>query len=243
MPMDTVFDQVEKNMERLVASQIDWTQCATPEQLTEAREGRLSLGFYGKEIPSQWFGEVQGRNVLCLAGAGGFQGPLLACAGAKVTVLDLSEGMLAKDREIARRENLSMQLVKGNMCELSRFEAGQFDLILNPPSLMYVPNPRAVFRECAWVLRKGGTLIVAAPCPVNYLCDYVSDENGGYYKAVHRMPYDARQHDDSGWIEYGHTMETYLGGLMESGFSIHGYLECQMEDITELYFCVRAVRN
>lgn len=38
-------------------------------------------------------------------------------------------------------------------------------------------------------------------------------------------------------------METYLGGLMESGFSIHGYLECQMEDITELYFCVRAVRN
>ena len=41
--MDTVFDQVEKNMERLVASQVDWTQCATPEQLAQARKGLLSL--------------------------------------------------------------------------------------------------------------------------------------------------------------------------------------------------------
>lgn len=91
------------------------------------------------------------------------QGPLLACAGADVTVLDLSEGMLEKDREIARRENLPMRILKGNMCDLSLFADGTFDLILNPPSLMYVPDPAIVFGECSRVLRKGGTLIMAAP--------------------------------------------------------------------------------
>ena len=44
--MKSVFDQVEENMERLVASQIDWTNCATPEQLRKAREGQLSLMVY-----------------------------------------------------------------------------------------------------------------------------------------------------------------------------------------------------
>lgn len=240
--MKTVFDQVEKNMDRLVDNQVDWTICATPEQLQQARMGQLVLRFYGREIPAHWLGELHGKQVLCLAGAGGMQGPLLACAGAEVTVLDLSEGMLAKDREIAQREKLSMRIVKGNMCDLSQFEDNSFDLILNPPSMMYVPDPTIVFRECRRVLRKGGTLIMAAPNPVNYLCDFISDETGGYYKAVHRMPYDATEHDDTGWVEYGHTMETYLGGLIASGFVVDGYMECQMEDITELYFAVRAVK-
>ena len=240
--MKSVFDRVEQNMERLVASQIDWTNCATPEQLRKARDGRLSLRVYQREIPAQWLGDLKGKKVLCLAGAGGMQGPLLACAGADVTVLDLSEGMLEKDREIARGENLPMRILKGNMCDLSLFADGTFDLILNPPSLMYVPDPTIVFRECSRVLRKGGTLIMAAPNPVNYLCDFIGDETGGYYKAVHRMPFDATKHDDSGWVEYGHTMETYLGGLIASGFVVDGYMECQMEDITELYFVVRATK-
>ena len=92
------------------------------------------------------------------------------------------------------------------------------------------------------MLKPGGELIIMAPTPVNYLCDFVDDETGGYYKAVHKMPYDSREFDDSGWVEYGHTMETYLGGLIRSDFVITGYIECQMEDITELQFMVRAKR-
>lgn len=42
---------------------------------------------------------------------------------------------------------------------------------------------------------------------------------------------------------YGHSMEEYLGGLTECGFLISGYMECQMEDITELYFMTRAVKK
>lgn len=75
--------------------------------------------------------DIKGKKVLCLAGAGGLQAPLLSCAGAKVTEIDISNKMLDKDRAIAKRENLSIEIVKGNMCDLSMFKDGYFDMIIN----------------------------------------------------------------------------------------------------------------
>lgn len=239
-----VFEKVEKNINDLVENNVNWSACATPEEMQKARNGQLTLKFYEKEIPADWFADVKGKKILCLAGAGGLQAPLLACAGAEVTVLDLSEKMLEKDRQVAEQEHLSIRIEKGNMCDLSRFADGSFDFILNPPSLMYVPDVKPVFKECYRVLKAGGTFIMMAPSPLNYLCDYVNDENGGYYKAVNRMPYCSSDFDDMGdWIEYGHTMEDYIGGQIACGFAINGYVECQMEDITELYFLTRAVKT
>ena len=58
------------------------------------------------------------------------------------------------------------------------------------------------------------------------------------------MPYFSGDHaDQDGWIEFGHTMQDYLGGLIECGFVIEGYTEDQGEDITELFFIVRARRQ
>ena len=168
---------------------------------------------------------------------------MLACAGAEVTVLDISEKMLEKDRKIAEVEQLNIIIEKGNMCDLSRFSDGSFDYILNPTSLMYVPNVKPVFKECYRVLKNGGIFIMMAPSPINYLCDFIDDENGGYYKAVNRMPYCSADFDSSSnWVEYGHTMEDYIGGQIESGFVINGYSECQLEDITELHFLTRAIK-
>ena len=238
-----VFEKVEKNINDLVENNVNWSACATPEDMQKAREGRLTLNFYEKEIPAEWLKDVKGKKALCLAGAGGLQAPLLACAGAEVTVFDLSEKMLEKDKQVAEQEHLSIRIEKGNMCDLSRFADGSFDFILNPPSLMYVPDVKLVFKECYRVLKTGGIFIMMAPSPLNYLCDYVNDENGGYYKAVNRMPYCSSDFDDMGdWIEYGHTMEDYLGGQIACGFVINGYVECQMEDITELQFLTRAVK-
>ena len=239
-----VFEQVEKNINNLVENNVNWSACATPEDMQKARDGQLTLMFYEKEVPAEWFADVKGKKVLCLAGAGGLQAPLLACAGAEVTVLDLSEKMLAKDKQIAEKEHLNIRVEKGNMCDLSRFENDSFDYILNPPSLMYVPDVKPVFKECYRVLKTGGAFIMMAPSPLNYLCDFVEDENGGYYKAVNRMPYCSSDFDHMGdWVEYGHTMEDYIGGQIACGFMINGYMECQMEDITELYFLTRAVKT
>ncbi len=56
------------------------------------------------------------------------------------------------------------------------------------------------------------------------------------------MPWCSKDFDDSDWIEYGHTMEEFLGDLIKSGFIIDGYMECQREDLTELMFMVKARR-
>ncbi|WP_051538254.1 class I SAM-dependent methyltransferase [Butyrivibrio proteoclasticus] len=238
--MKNVYEQVEENIDNLVANQADWTASATNEELDLARAGRPILYFYDKEVPAEWLNDIKGKRVLCLAGAGGLQAPILACAGAKVTVIDISNKMLEKDREIAEREKLDIEIVKGNMCDLSMFADELFDLIVNPPSLMYIPDLSLVYKECYRVLKNGGQFIIMAPNPVNYLCDWVNDENGGYYKAIHKMPWCSKDYDDSEWIEYGHSMEEYLGGLIRCGFVLDGYMECQREDITELMFMVRA---
>ena len=238
--MDNIFDQVEKNIDNLVINNADWTACATKEELDAARNGNLVLHFYDREVPKEWLSDIKGKKVLCLAGAGGLQGPLLACAGAEVTVIDISDKMLDKDRELAKAENLSIDIVKGNMCDLSQFADNTFDLVVNPPSLMYIPDLDVVFKEVYRVTKTGGEFIIMAPNPINYVCDWINDENGGYYKAVHKMPWSSKDFDDSDWIEYGHTMEEYLGGLIKSGFILNGYMEHQREDITELMFMVKA---
>ena len=238
-----VFDQIERNIDRLAENDVNWSHPATPEQLEKARSGNIELKI-GSDgiIPAEWFGDLRGKKVLCLAGAGGLQAPVLACAGAEVTVLDLSEKMLDRDRAVAAREGLDIRIEHGNMCDLSRFEDGSFDLVLNPPSLFYVPDVTPVFREVYRVLKKGGSFIMISMAPIAYVCDYDVEE--GCYKAVNRMPYCSADHADQGdWIEYGHTMESYIGGQLRCGFLLTGYLESQMEDITELYFITKGEKK
>lgn len=238
--MQDIYAQVERNIDHLVEQDVNWSACATKEQLQKARGGQVELPFgAGKIIPPEWLGDLRGKRVLCLAGAGGLQAPLMACAGADVTVLDLSQKMLDKDREIAAREKLPIQIEHGNMCDLSWFADGSFDLVINPPSLFYVPDVEPVFREVHRVLKQDGSFIMIATNPIAYVCDY--DPQEGCYKAVNRMPYCSADHADQGdWIEYGHTMESYIGGQLKCGFVLTGYAENQMEDITELYFATKA---
>ena len=240
--MDGIFRQVERNIDQLASQHVDWSRCATEEDILAARRGQVHLHFFReKEVPAAWLPPLEGLRALALAGAGGLQGPILAAAGAQVTVFDLSRVMLDRDEAMAQQYQLPIRAIHGNMTDLSMFPDGSFDLIVNPPSLMYVPDVAPVFRDCARVLVPGGTLLMAAPAPVNYLCEW--DQAQKAYIACNRMPYVSAEHDNQGdWIEYGHTMESYLGGLLRAGFVITGYMEEQAEDITELTFAVKAVK-
>lgn len=240
--MKDIFNQVEANMNELVDKQVWWSGCAAPEQMVNAQNGRLELSLgISIPVPHEWIVNVKGKDALCLAGAGGLQAPLLAAAGANVTVIDISEKMLDRDRQMAKKYNLDIRIEHGNMTDLSRFPDGSFDYVINPASLFYVPDVMPVFRECYRVLRHGGSLILAAPSPIAYVCDFVNDENGGYYKAVNKMPYISAEHPDQGdWVEFGHSMQDYLGGQLACGFTISGYVEHQCEDITDLPFMTKA---
>ena len=64
-------------------------------------------------VPRDWFGDIQGKSILCLAPGGGQQVPVLAAAGGTVTSFDNSDEQLAKDRLVAEREGLDIRLVQG----------------------------------------------------------------------------------------------------------------------------------
>ncbi len=115
--MEEVYKKVERNVDALVEAGADWTQCAAHEDITAARNGRIKLKLSrNREIPSEWLiNPAIAKKVLCLAGAGGLQGPILAAAGYNVTVLDISDQMLEKDRFIAQKEGLEIETVHGNM--------------------------------------------------------------------------------------------------------------------------------
>ena len=201
------------------ARQGDWAIVLTPE----------------KTVPRSWFpAETHGVDVLCLASGGGQQGPMLAAAGANVTVLDNSQLQLDRDRLVAQRESLSITLLKGDMRDLSKLADASFDLIVHPCSNMFVPNVRPVWEESFRVLRPGGALMAGFCNPASYIFDqHLADE--GTLDVRHALPYsdlaslapDELQAyiDDLQPLEFGHTLEDQIGGQIAAGFLISGFYE------------------
>src|SRR4051812_35533750 len=88
--------------DKLVEKGNEWTRPVSAEQVQEARSGKLSLLLTPtRPVPNSWYPRLPGANVLCLACGGGQQGPLLAAAGAKVTVCDNSPKQLEQDSFVA----------------------------------------------------------------------------------------------------------------------------------------------
>ena len=77
-------------------------------------------------------GDITRQRFLCLAAGGGRQGPLYAAAGACVTVVDISAGMLELDRRVAAERGLQLRLVQSSMEDLSMFAEGEFDVVIAP---------------------------------------------------------------------------------------------------------------
>src|SRR5947209_20625911 len=125
-----------------------WTVPAGPEAIAAARRGDWQVVLTPtRPVPRGWFPDLAGLDVLCLASGGGQQGPVLAAAGAAVTVLDASPAQLARDRLVADREGLEVRTVQGDMADLSAFDDGTFGLVFHPCSNCFVPEVRPVWRE------------------------------------------------------------------------------------------------
>ncbi|HEX5417917.1 MAG TPA: class I SAM-dependent methyltransferase, partial [Chloroflexota bacterium] len=88
---------------------------------------------------------------------GGQQSAVSGVLGARVTVLDLSEGQLQRDQEAARHYGYEVQTEAGDMRDLARFADKSFAVVWQGYSLNFVPDARVVFAEVERVLRPGGT--------------------------------------------------------------------------------------
>jgi SAM-dependent methyltransferase len=221
--------------DKLVESGDRWTVPVTTAEIQRARKGEWQIVLTPtKPVPKSWFPDLDGASTLCLASGGGQQGPILAAAGATVTVLDASPRQLEQDRTVAAREGLSLQTVEGDMADLSMFVEATFDLIVHPCSNCFVPDVRPVWRECFRVLRPGGILLAGFTNPVRYIFDDERMENGSL-EVRHSIPYSdladldgTRQRmilDKGQPLEFGHSLEDQIGGQLDAGFVITGFYE------------------
>jgi SAM-dependent methyltransferase len=253
-----VRDYNRRAWDRQVAEGNEWTVPVGPEVIEEARRGRWSvLLTEQKPTPREWFPEeVAGLEVLCLASGGGQQGPTLAAAGARVTVLDNSPAQLARDRLVAEREGLALSTFEGDMRDLSRFAAGSFDLVFHPVSNLFVPEVRPVWREAFRVLRRGGILLAGFNNPAIYLFGWQEEEPAALdvkyslpYSDVESLDAEARERllASGTPVEFSHTLEELLGGQLEAGFHLTGFYEDRHRDLPvarfmPTYIATRAVK-
>jgi SAM-dependent methyltransferase len=212
-----------------------WTVPAGPEVIAAARRGDWQVVLTPtRPVPREWFPDLAGLEVLCLASGGGQQGPVLAAAGAAVTVLDASPAQLARDRLVAEREGLALRTVEGDMADLSAFPGESFGLVVHPCSNCFVPDVRPVWREAFRVLRPGGALLAGFCNPALYVFDDALAERGELV-VRHAVPYSdltslteeerRRYTDRDEPLVYGHTLEDQLGGQLDAGFLLTGLYE------------------
>lgn len=235
----------------------EWTIPVSAEHISAARQGEWHIILTPiKPVPKDWFPALEGLDVLCLASGGGQQAPILAAAGAKVTVLDNSPNQLAQDRFVAERDSLVITTIEGNMADLSMFADESFDLIVHPVSNLFVPDVRPVWAEAHRVLRRGGTLMSGFLNPVAFLFDLELAERG-ILRVRYAIPYsdlsspteEERQRviANEEPLEFGHTLEDQIGGQIDSGFLIAGFYEDYapgeaLADYTPSFIATRAIK-
>ena len=232
-----------------------WTRPVSPEIIAKARNGEISILLTEqKPVPREWFPPLSGLDILCLACGGGQQGPVLAAAGANVTVFDNSPRQLDQDRFVAERENLDIRLVEGDMRDLSAFTDESFDFIFHPVSNLFIHEIRSVWREACRVLRHGGTMLAGFMNPVLYIFDFEKAEQGTM-EVRFKLPYADADYpeiaeklmEEGDALEHSHTLTEQLGGQMDAGFHIIGMYEdyqqyTAVSDYTPTYIATRALK-
>ena len=231
-----------------------WTVPVSSEFIARARMGDWSVVLTeNKPVPREWFPPMQGLNILGLACGGGQQGPIFAAAGANVTIFDNSPAQLARDREVAERDGLNIQIVEGDMRDLSAFVDESFDLIFHPVSNLFIHEIRPVWKEAYRVLRHGGTMLSGFNQPLIYIFDFEELDKGNMI-VKHKIPYSdievygmERLREEDRPAEFGHSLTDQLAGQMDAGFAIIGLYEDHHKDLKiseyiETYLVTRSIK-
>ncbi|KRF53940.1 SAM-dependent methyltransferase [Bacillus sp. Soil768D1] len=213
-----------------------YTKAISKEIIEKSRNGEWEITVTtGKPVPRNWFPDsLKGKKILCLASGGGQQAPVLAAAGADVTVMDISKKQLEKDEFVANRDGVNLKTVQGDMTDLSVFDDEVFDIIVHPVANLFVENIAPVWKEASRVLKKKGTLISGFTNPLLFIFNDEEDMKGNLVveNSIPSSSLDNLTEEEvkefmkaKHTIEFGHTLEDQIQGQVEAGFVIAGLYE------------------
>jgi ubiquinone/menaquinone biosynthesis C-methylase UbiE len=234
-----------------------WTIPVTKEDIEAARRGDVRIVLTPrKPIPLAWMGDLSQKEVLCLASGGGQQGPILAAAGARVTVFDNSDAQLKRDADLSSEFNLKIKTVRGNMQDLSCFDDHSFDLIVHPASNCFIDDILPVWKESYRVLKPGCALLSGCCSPIIYMIDWDETEKTKQCTLKYSIP-----HSDTKTLspemkkkyilektpfEFGHSLTDQIQGQIDAGFVITGFYEDKsggwLDEYTDSLMATRAMK-
>ena len=163
------------------------------------------------------FNEVPMSTAIDIGAGTGRHAIVLAKRGVAVTAVDPSPEMLSVAREKAAREGLDIDFRLGSLDYRLPCEDEHFDFLVCALALSHVPEIDHAVRECARVVKAGGSLLISDIHP-----DAV---NGLGWTGKVRRP----------GVTYnlpvaGHTRFDYFNSLTEAGCSIDGFEEVAVRD-------------
>ena len=218
----------------------EWSTPVSANDIAQARAGQWSVILTPlKAVPSAWFGDIKGKQLLGLASGGGQQMPILAAAGAQVTSFDNSDEQLRKDQQLSQQHQLNIAIAQGDMADLSRFADQSFDIIFHPISNCFVADVNPVWQECFRVLKPQGRLLAGFCNPALYLFDHDKAEQNQELKVEFKLPYSTLNAGDKHLqatldkgnpIEFSHSLDCQIGGQIAAGFVIAGFYEDHWSD-------------
>lgn len=232
--MDTI-NQNRNAWDKKVEDEVKYTKSVSKEIIEKSKSGDWEISVTGKPVPRSWFPKsLKGLKILCLASGGGQQGPVLAAAGADVTVTDISKRQLEQDEFVAKRDGLNIKTVQRDMSDLTDFGNEEFDMIVHPISNLFVEDISPVWKESSRVLKDKGVLISGFVNPLLLIFDDEEDLKGNLV-VKNPIPSTSLDHlteeeveayiKANNTIEFGHTLEDQVQGQIDAGFVIAGLYE------------------
>lgn len=206
----------------------EWGISISHEDYLKAKNGEWQVFLTPtKPVPISFFPKtLKGLKVLGLACGGAQQIPIFCSQGAICTVLDYSEEQLKSEEMVSKREGYDVEIVHHDMTEKLPFSDESFDLIFWPVSNCYVENMIPIFEECYRVLKKNGILLGGFDSGINFITfDEVTIENALPFNPLNDKKLLKKLEDEDDGIQFSHTYEEIIGGLLHTGFALQDFYE------------------
>lgn len=181
-----------------------------------------------READAGFLGDIKDKRVLEIGCGQAACARWLADSGARVTAMDLSQGMLTHAQEGNRRTGIEVPLVRAT-AEYLPLATSSVDIACSAfGAIPFVTSIEKVFTEVHRVLRPGGSWVFSVTHPMRWI---FSDDPGplgltATQSYFDRTPYlEVDDDDNATYVEYHRTLGDYVRALNVSGL--------QLEDLVE----------